>query len=155
MSKQILLNQLKASKVYLDRATEVLTDVDSSLCPTDGMMTAAQQIAHIAYTVEWFLEGAFGEGFDMNFEESSKIIQKVSSLTEAREWCSRAYTQALETIEGKSDEELNALTPEDCIMGAIPIHVALSGIIEHTAHHRGVLSVYARLLGKVPLMPYM
>ncbi len=25
----------------------------------------------------------------------------------------------------------------------------------HTAHHRGALAVYARLLGKVPAMPYM
>mgnify|MGYP002640662024 CR=1 FL=1 len=155
MSKEVLLNQLKASKVYLDRATNVLTEEDSALCPTDGMMTAAQQIAHAAHTVEWFLEGVFGEGFDLDFEESTKIIFGVTSLTEARGWCTRAYAHALETIEGKSEEELNALTPEDSIMGATPIHVVLSGIVEHTAHHRGALSVYTRLLGKVPAMPYM
>jgi uncharacterized damage-inducible protein DinB len=27
-------------------------------------------------------------------------------------------------------------------------------MVEHTAHHRGALTVYSRLLGKVPLMPY-
>jgi uncharacterized damage-inducible protein DinB len=26
--------------------------------------------------------------------------------------------------------------------------------VEHTAHHRGALTVYSRLLGKVPPMPY-
>ncbi len=30
----------------------------------------------------------------------------------------------------------------------------ISAITDHTSHHRGALSVYARLLGKVPAMPY-
>ena len=155
MSKQILLNQIKASKTYLDRATDVLCEEDSSISPTDGMMTVAQQMAHIAHTVDWFIEGAFGEGFDMDFEGSSVIIGKVTSLQEAREWCIRSFDQALQAIEAKSEEELQALTPEDSIMGAAPIHAVLTGIIEHTAHHRGALSVYSRLAGKVPSLPYM
>jgi len=28
-------------------------------------------------------------------------------------------------------------------------------MVEHTAHHRGALTVYSRVLGKVPAMPYM
>ena len=36
-----------------------------------------------------------------------------------------------------------------------PKFVAVSGIVEHTAHHRGSLSTYTRLCGKVPPMPYM
>jgi hypothetical protein len=27
-------------------------------------------------------------------------------------------------------------------------------MVEHTAHHRGALTAYSRLLGKVPPMPY-
>jgi uncharacterized damage-inducible protein DinB len=27
-------------------------------------------------------------------------------------------------------------------------------MVEHTAHHRGALTVYSRKLGKVPPMPY-
>ena len=30
-----------------------------------------------------------------------------------------------------------------------------SGITDHTAHHRGALTVYARVQGIVPPMPYM
>jgi len=30
----------------------------------------------------------------------------------------------------------------------------INAIVDHTAHHRGALSVYARLPGKVPMMPY-
>jgi uncharacterized damage-inducible protein DinB len=40
-------------------------------------------------------------------------------------------------------------------MGGEPRISILFGILEHTAHHRGALSVYTRLCGKVPLMPYM
>lgn len=155
MSKQILLNQIKASKQYLDRVTDVLTEADSDICPTEGMMTAAQQIAHIAHTVEWFIEGVFGDGFNMDFEGSLTIISNVTSLKEANDWCTRAFEQAVMAIEEKSEEELQELTPKDSIMGAAPIHAVLTGIVEHTAHHRGALSVYIRLIGKVPSMPYM
>lgn len=30
-----------------------------------------------------------------------------------------------------------------------------AAILEHTAHHRGVLTVHSRLCGHTPAMPYM
>jgi len=36
-----------------------------------------------------------------------------------------------------------------------PRLVVIGAISDHTAHHRGALTVYARLLGKEPKMPYM
>lgn len=155
MTKQELINQLMASKAFLDRSTETLTEEDSSFMPAEGMMTAAQQVAHIAQTAEWFMEGAFGDGFNMNFEEAEKEIVAVTSLSEARDWCNRAYNNAVETIGAKSEEELNERTPEGPIMGNTPKVLVLTGIAEHTAHHRGALTVYTRLAGKVPAMPYM
>ncbi|MFP6582211.1 MAG: DinB family protein [Candidatus Hydrogenedentota bacterium] len=92
--KQTLINQLNGSKTFLDKSTENLTEEDSGLTPADGMMSAAQQIAHIAQTIDWFIEGAFGKGFDMDFEESAKAIMKVTSLAEARDWCARSYKAA-------------------------------------------------------------
>ncbi|MFP6582212.1 MAG: DinB family protein [Candidatus Hydrogenedentota bacterium] len=47
------------------------------------------------------------------------------------------------------------MTDKESIMGSVPKHVVLGGIVEHTAHHRGALTVYTRLAGKVPAMPYM
>jgi hypothetical protein len=32
--------------------------------------------------------------------------------------------------------------------------ISARGSTDHTAHHRGALTVYSRLLGKVPKMPY-
>jgi uncharacterized damage-inducible protein DinB len=39
-------------------------------------------------------------------------------------------------------------------MGGQPRHSIIGALIDHTAHHRGALTVYARLLSKVPPMPY-
>ena len=35
------------------------------------------------------------------------------------------------------------------------VSVVVSAITDHTAHHRGALTVYARVSGLVPPMPYM
>ena len=118
-------------------------------------MTAAQQIAHIAQTADWFLEGVSGDGFNMDFEESAKEIMKVTSLSEARDWLQRSYDNVVETVGSKSEEELAELTPESSVMGSTPKVLVLGGIPEHTAHHRGALTVYTRLAGKVPSIPYM
>jgi len=45
--------------------------------------------------------------------------------------------------------------PEGPVLGGAPRIAIVSGITDHTAHHRGALTVYARLSGKVPPMPYM
>ncbi len=68
MTPQILIDQLKSSKEYLDRATRELTEEDSTYAPDADSFTTAQQMAHIAATVDWFIEGAFGDGFNMDFE---------------------------------------------------------------------------------------
>ena len=155
MTKQELINQVLASKTFLDKSTDVLTEEDSGITPVEGMMTAAQQIAHCAQTADWFLEGVFGKGFDMNFEESAKAIQAVTSLEAARTWFQKSYDNVINTVGAKSEEELAELTPEGSVMGATPKVLVLGGIPEHTAHHRGALTVYTRLAGKVPSMPYM
>jgi uncharacterized damage-inducible protein DinB len=40
-------------------------------------------------------------------------------------------------------------------MGGLPRQCIVGAISDHTAHHRGALGVYARLLGRVPAMPYL
>jgi uncharacterized damage-inducible protein DinB len=41
------------------------------------------------------------------------------------------------------------------IFGEIPRWSVILGLVDHTAHHRGALTVYARLKGLTPPMPYM
>ena len=155
MTKQTLINQINASKTYLDRSTEVLGEMDSAFAPAEGMMTVAQQIAHIALTVDWFREGTFGSGFNMDFETLDKKVDAVTSLAAAQAWCSESFTTLVKMIEDSPDEYLAATLPPGPVMGDTPRIITLGGVVEHTAHHRGALTVYSRLLNRVPAMPYM
>lgn len=53
-----------------------------------------------------------------------------------------------------SDQILFESIPDTRIMEGAPRLAVVSGIVDHTAHHRGSLAVYARLIGKQAPMPY-
>ena len=55
---------------------------------------------------------------------------------------------------GENDDLAALSIPDTRIMEGAPRLSVVSGIVDHTAHHRGSLAVYARLIGKEPLMPY-
>jgi uncharacterized damage-inducible protein DinB len=152
---QQALAELSSAQEYFNRSTRNLTEAHSSVMPAAGMMTAAQQVAHTAQTVEWFMEGAFrSEGFDLDFEKHAAACQACTSLAEARDWFERAAAAAKERVATLTDAELLAPLPEGPIMGGLPRMAIFGAITDHTAHHRGALTVYARLQGVVPPMPY-
>ena len=155
MTPEVLVNQLRASKEYLDRATSALTEEDSTYAPDADSFTSAQQLAHIALTVDWFVEGGFGKGFDMNFDEHPLQARDVTSIEKARALCTECFEKAIALIGSKTPEQMLEPMPEGPSMGGEPKLAIVAGIVEHTAHHRGSLSVYTRLCGKVPPMPYM
>ena len=156
MNQKDLVNQLKSSREYFERSSRELSEADSSFTPTPGVFTAANQVAHVAATVEWFMDGAFSpKGFDLDFEKMEKKIRAITSLTTARAWLDRAYAAAIEKVAHSNQGDLDAHTAAGPVMGEVPRWQAILGIIEHSAHHRGALSVYTRLLKKVPPMPYM
>jgi uncharacterized damage-inducible protein DinB len=148
-------NQLVASKDFFERSTRVLDEADSEFRPREGMMTVAQQVAHTAQTLDWFIEGVSRpEGFDLDFEKQAKALAAVASLAAARQMLEKAYANAIHFIRSRSPEDLAQPLPPGPIMGSQPISDILWAMVEHTAHHRGALTVYSRLLGKVPPMPY-
>jgi uncharacterized damage-inducible protein DinB len=156
MIKPGLFAQLKAMKEFFDRSTRVLDEADSTFVPKEGMFTVSQQVAHAAQTVEWFMQGAFAAGgFSMDFEAMDKEVRAVTSLKAAREWWERANATAMVTVESHSDEEWTDRLSPGPIMGGQPRFVIFGALTDHSAHHRGALTVYSRLLGKVPAMPYM
>jgi uncharacterized damage-inducible protein DinB len=146
---------LAAAHEYFTRSTRNLTDAHSTIVPAPGMMSAAQQVAHAAQTIDWFIEGAFRpEGFDTNFEAQAEVLQRCTSLNAAREWFERAVAGAKAAIGSQTDADLSAPLPPGPIMGGAPRMAIIAAITDHTAHHRGALTVYARLAGVVPPMPY-
>jgi uncharacterized damage-inducible protein DinB len=152
---QQVIGELGSAQEFFNRSTRNLTEAHSGVVPVEGMMTAAQQVAHTAQTIDWFMEGAFRpEGFDLNFEGSFKQVSACSSLAEARAWFDRAIEAAKARVAGLSDAELMAPLPEGPVMGGLPRMAIFGAMSDHTAHHRGALTVYARLQGVVPPMPY-
>jgi len=147
--------QVTSSRDFFQRSTRVLDEGDSQFRPSEEMMTVAQQVAHTAQTIEWFIDGAEKpEGFDLNFAEHAKATAEVRSLTEARHRLNSAYIRALDFLRGKTPEQLERPLPPGPVMGGRPTYEIINALVEHTAHHRGALTVYTRLLGKVPVMPY-
>jgi uncharacterized damage-inducible protein DinB len=147
--------QLLSSKEFFERSTGVLDEADSAFRPQEGMMTVAQQVAHTAQTLDWFIEGASGrEGFDLDFEKHAKALQGVTSLAAARRMLETAYANAIRFLGSQSPEDLSRPLPPGPVMGGQPISDIVWAMVEHTAHHRGALTVYSRQLGKVPAMPY-
>jgi uncharacterized damage-inducible protein DinB len=150
------VGEVAAAREFFNRSTANLTEAHSSYAPVPGMMTVAQQVAHAAQTIDWFVEGAFRpEGFDVDVEAQARTYMAVTSLADARAWFERAVAAASATLAAKSDAELVAPLPEGPIMGGMPRMAIIGGITDHTAHHRGALTVYARLNHIVPPMPYM
>jgi uncharacterized damage-inducible protein DinB len=150
-----LSGQLLASQDFFARSTRVLEEGDSGFRPNEGMMTVAQQVAHTAQTLDWFIEGASRkEGFDLDFEKHAKALGSVTSLTAARKMLDAAYANAIAFVRSRSAEDLAKPLPDGPVMGGQPVSDIFWGMIEHTAHHRGALTVYSRMLGKVPPMPY-
>jgi uncharacterized damage-inducible protein DinB len=147
--------QLLASKDFFNRSTRVLDESDSGFRPREGMMTVAQQVAHAAQTLDWFIEGATSvNGFDLDFEKHAKAVESVTSLTAAREWMEKAYGNAVQFLRSRSPEELAKPLPPGPVLGGLPVSDIVWAMVEHTAHHRGALTVYTRELGKIPPMPY-
>ena len=133
----------------------MLEEADSQFRPEDGMMTAAQQVAHAAQTLDWFVEGVTRpEGFDLDFERHARELMAVTSLAEARRKLESAYANAVEFVRSRGPEGLAKPLPPGPILGGQPISAVVWAMVEHTAHHRGALTVYSRMLGKVPPMPY-
>ena len=147
--------QLLASQDFFTRSTRVLDEADSQFRPTEGMMTVAQQVAHVAQTLDWFIEGASRqEGFDLDLEDQGKALAAVTSLTAARQWLATSYADAVHFLRSLGPEGLDRPLPPGPVMGGQPIGDIVWAMVEHTAHHRGALTVYSRSLGKTPPMPY-
>ena len=118
---ETLIEQMKATQKFFNRSTGALAEEDSGYVPGDGAYTAANQIAHVAQTIDWFVEGAFDpQGFNMDFEAHDKEVRAVTSIDEARVWFKRAIENAVKQLEGKSEEEWGQPLPHGPVMGGQP-----------------------------------
>lgn len=147
--------ELKTMQHFFHNSISVLSEEDSGFKPVESAWTVAQQLRHTAYTIDWFTDGVFsGKGFNEDWEGQMKHIFQATSLTAEKEAFDRAVERACEVWGKLSEEELNRMIPENTIMGVMPYRAVVGAINDHTAHHRGSLATYTRILGKVAKMPY-
>ena len=140
---QQAVEDLTVTHERFKRSTHNLTGEMSEFTPAAGTMSAA------------FIEGAFRpEGFDMNFAEQIKLVMAIESLAEARAWFDRAMANAVATLTTQSDADLMTPLPPGPVLGGVPRLGIVREIVDHTAHHRGALTVYARIKQIVPPDPY-
>lgn len=155
MMTQGFVSALENQRNFFLKTISCLSEADAGFVPQEGMLSVARQVAHAAHTVDWFVEGAFAEGgMKEDWENQAALEAKVGTLAGALEWFNAAYDRAVAQVQAHSFEEWQQpIAPG--IMGGAPRAAIFSGMADHTAHHRGSLAVYARLLGKTPEMPYM
>ncbi len=146
--------ELKSTRKFFLTTISVLDAGDETFAPHPDMYTTAGHVAHVAITVDWFMAGAFGAGWDSAYDVHIAQAKAVTSLDAARALLEHAFESAIATLGTITDAELDEPIPNDIVMGGAPKRAVISGIVDHTAHHRGSLAVYARLRGKVPHMPY-
>ena len=148
------VKELEMTLKYFKATASVFSEEDSSYAPQPKLYTVAGHVAHAADSVDWFVEGAFGNGWDMEFEALIARAKTVTSLKEATDWLERACGNISKVVGAASDAELFKPIADTRIMEGAPRSAIVSAVTDHTAHHRGALAVYARLLGKEPPMPY-
>ena len=152
--KEGLIEQLKTQEKFFLNTIGCLTEEDSAFKPNEEMYTVAQHVGHAAETVDWFLEGAFGDkGFAMDFENYAERMKKYTSFDASVKYFKEAVANGIAKLNEIPNSELTAPITAQIMTGA-PKMAVVGAITDHTAHHRGALAVYARLLGKKPRMPY-
>ena len=68
----------------------------------------------------------------------------MTSLAAARQMLETAYANAIGFLRSRSPEDLARPLPPGPVMGGQPLSDIVWGMVEHTAHHRGALTVYTR-----------
>jgi uncharacterized damage-inducible protein DinB len=155
MLSEQLVARVRVTADFLERSTACLTEEDSRFATGHGLYSVAAQVEHVAGSIDWFLHGMFSpSGFDLGFEKHIAEAKACTSLDAARAHFKKAVDDACASLSSKGDGELMTLLPDDSIFAGVPRAAVIDGLVDHTAHHRGALAVYARLIGKVPAMPY-
>lgn len=96
--------------------------------------------------LEWGMDWALDANHDLESTDRS-LAGALQAFDETMDLAYDAFSQLT------TAEMLRPLAPNPMHL-ATPRAVLQSGILDHTAHHRGSLAQYARLLGRDPQIPY-
>ncbi len=129
------------------RLARVFEDRDLTVKPAEGSMTVAELLAHIIASRN-FLRGVFGE--ETPTTELFKIPVASESASSLRRELASSWRAILNALDATDDHLLaQKISPfgPDWEMSRMEMAELM---LEHEIHHRGQLSVYARVAGKIP-----
>jgi uncharacterized damage-inducible protein DinB len=81
-------------------------------------------------------------------------MKKPITLSEALDLLNDTYDESVRLFEKMTEDDLDVVVKDDPMLGTFKKSDMVLYNQEHTAHHRGALSVYLRLLGITPTMIY-
>lgn len=139
--------------IYL-RLVEAIPDASLHTHPVPGIRTPAEMIVHVSGTVVRDIARGVAKGRIESDESgdgatATALGSKAALLAFARD-CWREADAAVRTI---GDAQLDAIVPTPWNM-SFPGWVAFGVMSEEFVHHRGQLSVFARLCGGKPPFIY-
>ncbi len=149
-----LAGLVRQSQKHLYSIVDQFSEEHGDFAPTPDMFTVKAQFRHIAQTVDWLREGAWGSGFDMDFEKHAKDACAECTFAEARQELDDAFDRLYNLLEPMNEAEAHAPMADNPIFGPLPRSMVIGGVTDHCAHHRGALTVYLRLNGITPNMVY-
>jgi uncharacterized damage-inducible protein DinB len=148
------LAEINETEKFFDRTLRCFEEADSTFRAAPPCYSVAAHVRHAARTIDWFREGALHDRWAMDFEAQIAEAHAASSLEEARADLAVAFSRLREEVATASPERLTETMADNPILPGRPRLHVVGGVVDHSAHHRGALAVYARLLGREPLMPY-
>ena len=140
-----LVKELESTQKFFKTTLSIFESDDAGFAPYPELYTVAGHVAHTADSIDWFIEGGFGGGWDMEFEASIAKAKMVTSLQKATEWLDRSFANARGVVGAASDQVLFEPIPDTRIMGGAPRLAVVSGIVDHTAHQIGRASCRERV----------
>ena len=158
MCSETLAWMLELSRNQFENTLSVFSEKDSVWKPDETSLTVAQQVAHVAQANDWFHHG-ITRGFDAPYDSSQagdfQEVSQFTSLKDATEWLDASFAKLMQLVaeRGVFWEDSFPAKPR---FGGKPKWAALVGLVDHNGHHRGMLSMYARRIGKTnkQALPY-
>lgn len=129
------------------RLARVFVDGDLALRPGNGSMSTAELLAHVVSSRN-FLRGVFQEGEPRT--ELFRVDVDASTVAAARQALAQSWRAVLEAIDATDEERLNERIAPFGPQWEMTRLAMAELMLEHEMHHRGQLSVYARVAGHVP-----
>jgi uncharacterized damage-inducible protein DinB len=128
---------------------DMLSEEELRWRPDPDAHSCAQQLLHIAQNEDYFFRGIFAGDWDL---ERLRFPRQMPARDELRRYLVAVRELANGYLEGLSPSALDQPTRVPRSPSDFPLRWWLWLILEHEVHHKAQLSVYMRLLHRVP--PY-